>query len=139
MAHIGILNDSKGWRKTLDGVMLARQRDANVRMVIAGDGPDAASCEKAAREHPECVSYLGYVNEPREDVASGGGYLCLPSESEGLPMSILEALSQGVAVLATHVGGMRELIKEGFNGMFVNEMRRTSLASLPNWIGIARN
>lgn len=119
VAHIGILNDSKGWRKTLDGVILARQRDANVRMIIAGDGPDAGSCEKAARQHPECVSFLGYVNEPREMLLPAVDILCLPSIAEGFPMSILEALSQGVAVLATPVGGMRELIREGYNGMFV--------------------
>jgi glycosyltransferase involved in cell wall biosynthesis len=119
VAHVGILNDSKGWRKTLDGVMLARRRDANVRMIIAGDGPDAGSCEKAAREHPECVSFLGFVSEPRERLLPAVDVLCLPSISEGFPMSILEALSQGVAVLATPVGGMRELIREGYNGMFV--------------------
>ena len=37
VAHVGYLHDWKGWRNTLDGVMLARQRGANVRMVIAGD------------------------------------------------------------------------------------------------------
>jgi glycosyltransferase involved in cell wall biosynthesis len=51
-------------------------------------------------------------------LASGDVY-CLPSETEGLPCSILEAMSIGLPIVSTEVGGVAELVKEGRSGLLV--------------------
>ncbi len=53
--------------------------------------------------------------------------MCLPSFSEGTPCSILEALSIGLAVLSTHVGGIPELIEDGVSGILVPPHDETAL------------
>ncbi len=52
-----------------------------------------------------------------------------PSKAEGLPNSVLEAMSYGKAVLATAVGGLPELLTSGENGLLVEPDNPTALAS----------
>ena len=53
--------------------------------------------------------------------------MCLPSFSEGTPCSIVEAMSIGLAVLATDVGGIPELIDNGVSGILVPPHDETAL------------
>ena len=43
------------------------------------------------------------------------------STTEGLPVSMMEAMSYSIPVLATDVGGVGEIVKDGFNGMLISE------------------
>ena len=45
------------------------------------------------------------------------------SKREGLPVSVMESLSQGLPVICTNIRGNNDLIKEGFNGFFVNSYK----------------
>lgn len=47
-------------------------------------------------------------------------YFINVSESEGIPVSIMEAMSMGIPVLATDVGGTSEIVKDGLNGVLLN-------------------
>jgi len=58
----------------------------------------------------------------RDDVAAllaGADVFCLPSHVEGLPLVVLEAMAQGVPVVATAVGGTPELVIDGTTGVLV--------------------
>lgn len=73
-------------------------------LAVAGDGPDRADLERRARALPG-VRLLG----DRRDVArllAAADLLVLPSDREGLPMSVLEAMAAGVPVVASEVGGL---------------------------------
>ncbi len=71
---------------------------------------------------------LGY----RHDVArvlAGADVFCLPSHFEGLPMSVIEAMLAGLPVVATDVGGPREMVLDGRTGLLVPPARVAPLAA----------
>ncbi|UFN48969.1 glycosyltransferase family 4 protein [Roseomonas sp. OT10] len=71
---------------------------------------------------------LGY----REDVArvlAASDVFCLPSHFEGLPMSVIEAMLTGLPVVATEIGGPREMVVDGETGLLVPPQRSAPLAA----------
>ena len=67
----------------------------------------------------ENIELLGFQPEPLELLKNSDVFI-LPSYSEGYPNTILEALSVGVLVIASKVGGVPEIIKSGINGFMYN-------------------
>jgi glycosyltransferase involved in cell wall biosynthesis len=53
----------------------------------------------------------------------------LPSEQEGLPIAVLEAMSEGVAVVVSDVGGLPELVEDGRSGFLVPANNQSALAA----------
>jgi len=87
---------------------------------FAGDGVLRNALEEEARSLgiSSNVRFLGF----RQDVLewmSACDIFVLPSRSEGMPLVILEAMSIGKPVIATHVEGVAEVIEDGVNGYLV--------------------
>ncbi|MFM7062581.1 MAG: glycosyltransferase, partial [Actinomycetes bacterium] len=81
-------------------------------LVLAGDGPQQEEVEEAAaRLAPGRVHLLGTVRRPAE-VLAGLDALLLPSRTEGMPASLIEAALVGVPVVATAVGTVPDLLDE---------------------------
>lgn len=82
-----------------------------------GDGPLLDASKKMAEKLglASFIEFHGHVNEPYEYIASAD-VLILPSLSEGVPRSVLEALCLGVPCVLRDVDGNRELIQPGKNG-----------------------
>lgn len=101
--------------------MLADHSDTlrgRVHLTICGTG-EADRLHKliADRAVTDMVEYAGWVDgEAKERLMRGGDIFVLPSYVEGLPISILEAMAYGMAVIATAVGGIPEVIRDGVNG-----------------------
>ena len=95
-----------------------------------GDGPLLDASKKMAEKLgvASFIVFHGHVNEPYEYIAKAD-VLILPSLSEGVPRSVLEALCLGVPCVLRDVDGNRELIQSGVNG----ELFSTDL-ELPNLI-----
>ncbi len=64
------------------------------------------------------VKFKGFLEDVEEALARGGIFV-LSSRWEGLPLSVIEAMRAGLPVVATDVGGVRELVKDGVNGFLV--------------------
>src|SRR5207244_12563600 len=84
------------------------------------DGPDRAQLERRAHQLGvvKDTLFLGY----QEDVApfyAAFDALVLPSSNEGTPVSAIEALAAGRPVVATHVGGVPDVVQEGEHGFLV--------------------
>ena len=92
----------------------------DAHLYIAGDGPirnDLA--QQAARLGlADRISFLGTVHDVPELLARADIYV-QPSRQEGLPNSVLEAMSMSLPVIATRVSGNEDLVTDGANGILV--------------------
>ena len=88
-----------------------------VRLLMVGDGPELGTAENLARDLgvTESVQFLG-AQEYLEDILPLADIFLLPSEHESFGLAALEAMSAGVAVIATSNGGTSEIIRSGENG-----------------------
>jgi N-acetyl-alpha-D-glucosaminyl L-malate synthase BshA len=87
-------------------------------LVMVGDGPDRVHAEAEARDlglH-EKVFFLGKIDAVAPLLA-GADLFLLPSASESFGLSALEALACGVPVIATNVGGLPEVVRDGETGV----------------------
>ena len=90
-----------------------------------GDGELKASLEKQAEVLPENVRYMFMGYQPNEDVQTfyANHYIDAfvnVSQSEGVPVSIMEAESYGIPIIATDVGGTSEIVYNRENGVLLN-------------------
>lgn len=87
------------------------------RMLIVGDGPERASIERqlAAAGLNERVKMLGTRSDVRELLAAADCFL-LTSVSEGIPVTLIEAMFARLPVVATNVGGIGEVVVDGETG-----------------------
>src|SRR5215210_6187906 len=119
--------------KRTDDVLVAfkRLRDDGVDAVLCmvGDGPDRPELERRAHELGVIrdTVFLGY----QEDVApfyAAFDVLVLPSSNEGTPVSAIEALAAGKPVVATRVGGVPDVVRDGEDGFLVDTGDTSELA-----------
>lgn len=123
VAHIlflGRINDMKGAPQL--GEALARMRDLpNWRATLAGDGHVEAARTKATEYGlADRVRLPGWVGPDRvAALIASADILVLPSFVENLPLSIIEAMASGVAVVATPVGAVPDIVRDGETGLLV--------------------
>lgn len=116
-------------------LLLAALRDVlarhhQVRLVVAGEGPLKGEMEALAGTLgiSHAVAWPGFVRDMPGLLAAIDVYV-QPSVNEGLSLSILEAMAAGSAVVATDVGGTREVVVDGETGMLVPPGSSTAIAS----------
>jgi glycosyltransferase involved in cell wall biosynthesis len=116
---IGRLSSEKGQMIFLRAMEKTARSVPHVKALIIGDGQDRSMLEEFCREKglSDHVTFLGH-QEKIDEYYQILDLLVVPSLSEGLPNAVLEAMSYGVPVLATAVGGVPEVIQDG-NGMMV--------------------
>ena len=93
--------------------------DAPARLVVVGDGPERPALEQLAAELGivDRVRFAGHVAAPAGEYA-GFDLFALSSDTEQMPLSVLEAMAAGLPVVSTDVGDVRAMLAEG-NGPFV--------------------
>jgi glycosyltransferase involved in cell wall biosynthesis len=109
-------------QKALDDGLAALARVPHVELLVLGDGPERAALELQATELGvlERVRFLGAGT--REDVLRlfrAVDAVLLTSAWESMPHTLLEALAVGTPVVATDVGGVPEVVRDGENGLLV--------------------
>lgn len=93
-----------------------RQTLPEARFWLVGDGPLAPALREELAAQPDPGLWLAGERSDVPALLAAADLLVLTSHSEGLSNTILEAMAAGLPVLATDVGGNRELIVEGKNG-----------------------
>ena len=119
LGHVGSMIHQKGWPILAEAAERLNRDALRVRVLLAGRGPEEQAAQDWARRHSAWAEYLGFVANPRVSVMSRLDILCLMSQWEGLPMSIVEAMSVGLPVIATDVGGVREAVVHQQTGLLV--------------------
>jgi glycosyltransferase involved in cell wall biosynthesis len=115
------INRAKGIFDLLEAVAHIRKSIPNVRLKCAGDDGLTVARRVTELDIDDCVEILGWIqgDAKRELLANAAVYV-LPSYMEGLPMGILEAMSAGLAVVSTTVGGIPDVIEHGVEGLLVS-------------------
>lgn len=92
------------------------------KLVLVGDGPDRSECERLSRQLNICddVKFLG-KQEALVDILNASDIFLIPSQSESFGLAALEAMSCGLPVVSSSVGGLPELIKHNECG-FIAEI-----------------
>ena len=113
---VGRLIPQKGMDLVIDAVA-----SLGGKLTVAGDGPERAALEARARERGMDAVFEGAVPRKRlEQLYAEASCAVLASRrGEGLPNVLLEAMAHGRAVIATPVAGVRDLVKDGENGLLV--------------------
>lgn len=117
---VGNLYAVKGQTYLLRACAAVAKEFPDFVLLVAGRGEQLESLEEEARSLgiERNVRFLGF----REDVPAlldAIDVFVLPSVSEGLPVSILEAMARGKAVVASNIGGIPEVVKDGMTGYLV--------------------
>jgi glycosyltransferase involved in cell wall biosynthesis len=115
---VSALRPEKGHALAIAAIARLRERLPQLRLLIAGQGPYAAELERLAAPLGDGVMLVGR----RTDVTRVFDALdvCLhPSRMDAFPTTLIEALATSVPVLATAVGGIPEIIKDGRTGVLV--------------------
>ena len=91
------------------------------RLLVIGDGPERHSAERRVKELglTDRVAFVG-AHERFEPLLAASDVFVLPSEQESFGLAALEAMSCGVPVVATDVGGLPELIEHGQTGFLTS-------------------
>jgi L-malate glycosyltransferase len=105
----------------LRGLAIARRSRPDVRAVLVGEGPERSRIERLIGEIglDGAVRLTGRVDDVRPHLRETR-VVALTSEREGLPNAILEAMAMGRLVVATEVGGIAELVRNGREGFLVS-------------------
>jgi glycosyltransferase involved in cell wall biosynthesis len=120
-------------RKGIDDLVAATNYlpvGASIHLLIIGNmDNDKLHAQVAASPYSDRIHLAGYHNDAPAVVASCDA-MCLPSKKrEGLPRSVIEAMSYGVAPIVTNTGGSRELVVEGVSGLVVESCNPQSIAT----------
>jgi glycosyltransferase involved in cell wall biosynthesis len=115
VALVGRLTAIKNHRLFLESINVLMQEhgDTRARFLIVGDGELRKDLEKMTAELTlkDRVVFTGWIKDLRTLYADLD-VLAVTSNNEGTPVAVIEAMAAGVAVIATDVGGVRELISE---------------------------
>ena len=115
---LGRLGERKGSYDLLKVIPEIVKKIPDAHFYLGGDG-DVEQSQKIINENglQENVKLLGWVrNEEKEVYLKKCSTFVLPSYHEGMPMSVLESMSYGLAVISTNAGGIPQIIEQGING-----------------------
>lgn len=127
---VGNLRSNKGYPDLIEAARLVIAAHPRARFVAIGQGPRQAELEalRDAAGLGERFRFLGHrADAPR--LVSAFDVFVLASHVEGIPVALMEALVLGVPVVVTDVGGTRELVTDGREGLVVPPGRPEVLAT----------
>jgi glycosyltransferase involved in cell wall biosynthesis len=122
VAIIGRLAPIKNHHLFLDVIELLAEKGIRARYFIVGDGQEKTSIEQRAKELENKYDLKIELTSWIKDIATfnaGMDIICLSSDNEGTPVSLIEAQASGVPVISTDVGGVKDILDEGKTGFVV--------------------
>lgn len=114
--YIGRIKTTKGIKELLDAV-----KKIDAELLLIGNGPDKQKYEDYIKKNKiGNVNFLGSIyNDKKLEYFSACDCLILPSQTEGAPVVLMEAIARNLPVVATNVGGVSKMIKNGREGIII--------------------
>ncbi|MES2572361.1 MAG: glycosyltransferase family 4 protein [Verrucomicrobiota bacterium] len=117
MVFVGRFNPQKNTPFLIDA--LSRIAELPWTLTMIGDGPDMAAVRERLTRYAlsSRVTLTGWLRTPEvQQVLANADLLCMPSTSEGMPVAAVEALRNGVAIVASDIPGVRDVVAHELNG-----------------------
>lgn len=127
---IGRLSTEKNFSMLIDAMSILSNVEKDTRLVIIGEGQLRNSIQRkiSDRNLESRIFLAGYRNDTRALMPLFKA-LVISSLTEGLPLTMLEAMASGLPVISTKVGGIPEVIRDGVTGILVPSGDPISLSS----------
>ena len=122
MLFLGRIGERKGTFDLLNAIKKNKSEfKGKVHFYIGGDGETARlNTEIQEYQLEELVEFLGWIKgDKKKELLRNSHLMILPSFNEGLPISLLEAMANGMPLISTHVGGIANILDNGSNGFVV--------------------
>lgn len=125
---IGRFSEEKDPLRFVDALADLREDDA-VDAVMVGDGALAPAVRERVREHglEDAVTLPGWVDDPLSYYHRSSAFV-LSSRRDALPLTLVEAMATGLPVVVTNVGNVPDMVREGVDGVVVDDPTAEALA-----------
>lgn len=123
---VGSVNYNKGQDVIIESVnLLAPELRKRCKFYFIGDGPQLPKLKRIVSNYKlnDTIVFLG-LRKDVPDLLKKMDVLVLLSKTEGLPLSIIEGLRQGLYIISTDVGGVTEMIGDGFGKLVERDPKR---------------
>lgn len=114
---VGDVRNLKNQEVLIKGFLSSSASKQNIYLLVVGDGPDLSKCKFLARTSDK-VFFVGRVNDVK-DYLQASDYFVSASLSEGMPISVLEALSVGLPVFLSNIPQHQEIANISKNRVFL--------------------
>lgn len=113
LLFMGLINEMKGCYDIVDVVEKVSRQIPNVKMIMCGEGDIEQIKDKASSKGIlDKFVFPGWVRDQKKDeILREANIFFLPSYSEGMPMSILDAMGYGLPIVASKVGGIPKIVR----------------------------
>lgn len=128
---IGWLEAAKGTLELLESIRLLNDRGLRCQLALCGSGSQADELPLIASELgiQDQVTFHGWVDDEKKiEQIQASDLLVLPSHTEGMPNSVLEAMASGLPVVATNVGSIPQLVDHERGGFLIDPKQPQQLA-----------
>jgi glycosyltransferase involved in cell wall biosynthesis len=121
LGSVGRLHPVKNQQLLVRALAILRRRIADAALVLIGDGPQRDELAALARRLgvADAVHFLGERRDV-EQILPAFDVFCLSSLSEGIPLTVLEAMAARVAVVAVAAGGVREAVAPDEDALLID-------------------
>lgn len=117
---LGLLSKEKGLYDLIEAVRTGHEKWQNKLVLHIGGNGDSKSFLREIAGLSDIICFEGWVTGQKKiDLLNLCKIFVLPSYTEGLPLSILEAMSYGMTIVATPVGAIPSIVKDKENGLLI--------------------
>lgn len=126
VGHVGALdNKQKGQQIIIQVARELQETHPNIRFLLVGGGADEAMLRKSA-EGLRNLAFTGFVDNVGDYLAAFDVFI-LPSNREGIGSILFDAMEQRLPIIASRVGGIPGIVRDGENGILIDPARPDQL------------
>ncbi len=119
--HIGRFCEQKNHKELIDIFKECLKLNKDLKLYLVGEGELKSDIEKKVEELKldNNIVFIGHLSECYK-IMNKADIFVMPSKWEGMPMTIIEAMGTGLPIVASNVGGLPDMIRDGKEGYIVN-------------------
>lgn len=138
--NIGRMSDQKNHLLLIEAFKYVSEQIENCKLTIIGDGELRSDIEKKINDYKlnKRIDLLG-IQKNTQKYLSESDVFVLSSNYEGLPLSVLEAMSCELPIITTKAGGTIDIVKQNKNGIVVNVNDKEALSRAMIKLGKSKN